>query len=119
MSSSIAWGHNDVTICVVVKQDAGSGRVKLSTFLNEKKKKKKKKKTRSFQIYNWGTACLQINPIKFHNECWNRNTVKISFCKVALPLVKFSIKDVKMTKKRQNKWLPYPYLAPYNTREED
>ena len=45
---------------------------------------------------------------------------KISFYKVAVPLVRFSIKDVKMTKKRKKKekWLPYPYLASYNTREE-
>ena len=38
--------------------------------------------------------------------------------KVAVPLVRFSTKDVKMTKKRKKR-LPYPYLAPYNTREED
>ena len=51
----------------------------------------------------------------------NRNTVKISFRKVAVPFVRFSIKDVKMTKKKKNvkKWLPYPYLASYNPREED
>ena len=30
-------------------------------------------------------------------------TVKISLCKVALPLVKFAIKDLKMTEKHQNK----------------
>ena len=40
--------------------------------------------------------------------------------KMAVPLVRFSIKDVKMTKKRKKKKrLPYPYLASYNTREED
>ena len=48
----------------------------------------------------------------------NRNTVKISFRKVAVLLVRFSIKDVKMTK-NVKKWLPYPYLASYNPREED
>ena len=34
--------------------------------------------------------------------------VKILFCKVVLPLVRFSIKDVKMTK-NVKKWLHYPY----------
>ena len=37
MSSSIALRHNDVTIGVVVKQDAGGWRINFSTFLNEKK----------------------------------------------------------------------------------
>ena len=54
----------------------------------------------------------KMNPIKMYKELSNLNTVKISFCKVALPLTKFANKIVK-------KWLPYPYLAPYNTREED
>ena len=40
-----------------------------------------------------------------------------TFCKVAVPLVKFAMKDLKMTEKRQNKAI-YPYLASYNTREE-
>ena len=38
---------------------------------------------------------------------------------MAVPLVKFAIKDVKETKKNVKKWLHYPDLAPYNTREED
>ena len=59
-----------------------------------------------------------MNPIKIYREWANLNTVKISFCKVAVPLIKFAIKDVKMTK-NIHKWLPYPYLAPYITREED
>ena len=33
----------------------------------------------------------------------NLNTVKISFCKVAVPPVKFAIKDLKTTENRQNK----------------
>ena len=43
---------------------------------------------------------------------------QILFCKVSVPLVKFAIKDVNMIKNRQ-KWVPYPDLAPYNTREEE
>ena len=38
-------------------------------------------------------------PIKIYKEWSNLNTVKISFCKVAVPLIKFAIKDEKMTKK--------------------
>ena len=59
-----------------------------------------------------------MNPIKIYKEWSNLNTVKISFCKVAVRLIKFAIKDVKMTKNVKN-WLPYLYLAPYNAREED
>ena len=61
-----------------------------------------------------------MNPIKIIKEWSNLNTVKISFCKVAVLLIKFAIKDVKLTKKKNvKKWLPYPHLAPYNTKEED
>ena len=60
----------------------------------------------------------KMNPIKIFKDWWNLHTVKISFCKVAVPLIKFSIKDVNWPK-NVKKWLPYPYLAPYNTREED
>ena len=78
----------------------------------------RKKKNRIIQIFNRGTDCLQNQSHKFYKEWWNRNTVKILFCIVKF--VKFSIKDVKMTKKKKKKkWLPYQYLAPYNTREED
>ena len=44
----------------------------------------------------------KIYPIEFYREWSNLNTVKISFCKVAVALVKFAIKDLKMTKKHQN-----------------
>ena len=44
----------------------------------------------------------KMNPIKIYREWLNLNTVQISFCKVAVTLIKFAIKDVKMTKKRQN-----------------
>ena len=45
----------------------------------------------------------KIYPIKFYREWPNLNTVKISFCKVAVLLVKFALKDLKMTEKHQNK----------------
>ena len=48
-----------------------------------------------------------MNTIKNHKEWSNLNTVKTSFYKVAVPLVKFAIEDVKMTKKRQKKSYPY------------
>ena len=48
-----------------------------------------------------------MNPIKIFKEKSNLNTVKVSFCKVAMPLIKFAIKDVKMTEKKKKKknWL--------------
>ena len=39
-------------------------------------------------------------------------------CKVAVSLIKFAIKDIKMTKKNIKIWLPYSYVAPYNIIEE-
>ena len=50
-----------------------------------------------------GTLAYKVNPIKIYKEWSNLNTVKISFYKVAVPLIKFGIKDVKMTKKLQIK----------------
>ena len=79
---------------------------------------RKKKKIDIFQILIGAQLAYKINPIKFYKEWWNRNTVKISFRKVAVPLVRFSIKDVKMTKNVKKK-IRLPYLASYNTREED
>ena len=49
----------------------------------------------------------KICPIKFYREWPNLNTVKISFCKVAVPLVKFASKDLKMTENIKTR-LPYP-----------
>ena len=71
------------------------------------------------EIWQFGGFISQHfrTPIKFYREWPNLNTVKISFCKVAVPLVKFAIKDLKTTEKRQNK-ATLPYLAPYNTKEE-
>ena len=87
----------------------------LNIFEREKKKKKKKKKNRIFNLWQRAHLVYKMNPIKIYKEWANLNTVKISFCKVAVTLINFAIKDVKMTKKRK-KWLPYLYLAPYNTR---
>ena len=60
-----------------------------------------------------------MNPINIWKEWSNLNTVKISFCKVAVPFIKFAIQDVKMTKNRKQHSYPTPYLAHYFTREED
>ena len=96
ISCSIAWRYYDVTICVIVKRDASGCRVNFPTFLNEKKKKHE-----FFQILIGAQLAYQINPMEFYKEWWNRNTVKLSFCKAAVPLVRFSIKDVQMTRKKQ------------------
>ena len=76
------------------------------------------KKNRIFNFWIRAHLAYKVNPIKIYKEWSNLNTIKILFCKVAVPLIKFAIKDVKMTKTCQ-KWLPNPYLAPYNTGEED
>ena len=70
-----------------------------------------------FNILLGALFAYKTCPIKFHREP-NLNTVKILFCKVAVPLVKFVIKGLKMTENIKTR-LPYPYLAPHNTREED
>ena len=70
-----------------------------------------------FNISPRAQLAYKIYPIKFYREWPNLNTLKISFCKVAVPLVKFAIKDLKTTEKRQNK-ATLPYLAPYNKKEE-
>ena len=56
-----------------------------------------------FNISLGAQLANKIYPIKFYRERPNLNTVKISFCKVAVPLVKFAIKGLKMTEKHQNK----------------
>ena len=86
----------------------GVGVLFLNSFEHEKK----------IEFFNfWLRAHLayKMNHIKIYKEWSNLNTVKISFCKVDVALIKFVIKDVKITKK----WLPYQYLASYNTRKED
>ena len=75
------------------------------------------KKVSFFIISPRAQLTYKIYPIKLYREWPNLNTVKISFCKVAVPLVKFAIKDLKATENVKTR-LPYPYLAPYNTREE-
>ena len=59
-------------------------------------------KNQIFLFFNKGMPI----PIKFYKEWRNLNTVKIPFCKVAVPLVKFTIKDVKMTKRQIIATLP-------------
>ena len=56
-----------------------------------------------FNISPRAQLAYKIYPIKFYREWPNLNTVKISFCKVAMPLFKFAIKDLKTTEKHQNK----------------
>ena len=56
-----------------------------------------------FNISLGAQLAYKIYPIKFYREWPNHNTVKILFCKVTVPLVKFAIKDLKMTQKHQNK----------------
>ena len=68
-----------------------------------------------FQYSIRGTTCLQNLSNKKLKVM--TNTVKISLCKVAVPFVKFAIKELKMTENIKTR-LPNPYLAPYNTREE-
>ena len=70
-----------------------------------------------FNISLGAQLAYKIIPIKFYREWPNLNPFKILFCKVAVPLVKFAIKDLKMTKKYQNN-ATLLILAPYNTREE-
>ena len=59
------------------------------------------KKIEFFNFWIGAHLAHKINPIKFYKEWWNLNTIKISFCKVAVPRVKFMIKEVKMTTKRK------------------
>ena len=56
-----------------------------------------------FSISPRAQLVYKIYPITFYREWPNLNTVKISFGKMAVPLVKFMIKHLKTTEKRQNK----------------
>ena len=68
------------------------------------------KKNRFFSIFLLRAhLAYKMNPMKIYSECLKLNTVQISFCKVAVALIKFAIKDVNMTKKNVRTWLPYPY----------
>ena len=70
-----------------------------------------------FKISPRAQLAYKICPIIFYRKWSNLNTVKISFCKVAVSLVKFAIEDLKRPKNVKTR-LPYPYLVFYNTREE-
>ena len=76
-----------------------------------------------FNFWLRAHLAYKMNPIKIYNELSNLNAVKISFCKVTVPLIKFANEDIKTTKnktkKNVKKWLPYQYLSPYNTRDYD
>ena len=61
-----------------------------------------KKKMICFYFWLRAHLAYKMNPTKINKEWSKLNTVKISFCKVAVPLIKFAIKDIKITKKRQN-----------------
>ena len=52
-----------------------------------------------------------MNRIKVDKEWSNLNTVKISFRKVALPFIKFAIKDVTMTPKKRQKMAILPLVS--------
>ena len=64
------------------------------------------KKIEFFNFWLRAHLAYKMNPIKIYKEWSNLNTVKISFCKVAVPLIKFVIKDVKMTKKSTENGYP-------------
>ena len=59
-----------------------------------------------FNISLRAQLAYKIYPIKFYRERPNLNTVKISFCKVALPFVKFAIKDFKNERKTSKQGYP-------------
>ena len=112
LMSHKVWCHNDfVMLCEVMTRSMTVWRVNFSTFLNTKK-------MAFFNISLGAQLAYKIYPIKFYTEWLNLNTVKISFCKVAVPLVKFVIKCLKMTEKHQNK-ATLPIFSTYNTREGD
>ena len=71
-------------------------RVNFSTF-------SKAKKWLFFNISPRAQLAYKIYPLKFYREGPILNTVKILFCKVAVPFVKFAIKDLKTTEKHKNK----------------
>ena len=83
--------------------------VNFSTFSNAKKKKKEL--FFSLNISPRAQLAYKIYPIKFYRELINLNTVKFSFCKVAVPLVKFAIKDLKTTEKRQKQAATLPIFS--------
>ena len=66
------------------------------------------KKNWIFQFLNRGTHCLQNY---FHKPLFIKNdqilnTVKISFFEAAVPLVKFAIEYIKVTKKKSQSGYP-------------
>ena len=64
------------------------------------------KKSIFFNFWLRAQLAYKMNLIKINKEWSNLNTVKISFCKVAVPLIKFAIKDVKNDQKTSNNGYP-------------
>ena len=96
MLSHKVWRHSDVMLCGVRKRSMTVWRVNFTTFTNAKKM------SLFFNISQGAQLAYKIYPIKNLRDYPDLNTVKILF------------KWPKNIKTR----LPYPYLAPYNTREE-
>ena len=86
------WWHIDVTIFDVTKADAISWRVISLHFWTWKK-------IIFLNFWLWAHLAYKLKPIKIIKEQSNLNIVKISFRKVAVPLIKFTIKDVKISQK--------------------
>ena len=95
MLSHTVWRHNNVMLCDVTKRRRTVWRVNFSTFSMPK--------WHFFNISLGAQLAYKIYPTQIYREWPNLNTVKISFCKVVVPLVKFPMKDLKMTEKHQNK----------------
>ena len=52
-----------------------------------------------------------MNPIKIYKEWYNLNTLKVSFCNAAVPLIKFVIKAVKIKTKNRQKMTTLPIFS--------
>ena len=59
------------------------------------------KKIEFFNFWLRAHLAYKMNPIKNYKEWSNPNTVKMSLCKMAVPLISFAIKDIKMTQKHK------------------
>ena len=64
----------------------------LNIFERKKKKKKKKKKKEFFNFWLRAHLAYKMNPINIYRKWSNLNTVKISFCKMSVPLIKLRSK---------------------------
>ena len=110
MLSHNVWRHNDIMIFDFRKRSITVLRVNFSTFSNAKK-------LLFFSIFHQGHSLLTKSILQNFIGNDQSSTLKISFCKLAVPLVKFAIKDLKTTENIKARLL-YQYLAPYYTRGE-